>query len=491
MIIKLTKKLLPYLIFSGICSLMVLKSKVDMWDSSIIEYGLITNDLTGIKIMSFESGWIFQYYWVLIINNIANLFFIKYKIANLIIIIGFSIIILSEIKYIGYNIFKIDKKILNAGLLFFSTFPIWDIFLSSIISYHFSFMALGFLSVRLIYSSKYTLIKILGWILLTISFNLNSLMLFLPTLGFVYDKNYHNKKYISLTTIMIFLIGLSEYIIYKLIYPPTGVYLGYNKIKFDIYVFIKSALINFTNFLPIILTIIIFLAARKRFKDSLITLAKKQEAFYLLLLIISSILPYILVGRSHNFTNPTDWDGRQILVLLPILTIFYSLILSEFNKLQISINLNYYLVPIALSCLLVFNTIYKLNRQIFEEDLITVLKRNTEQIDPFQKIQIIGNTPGPSFRFYESNLLFYKVTGNINHITNISNKRVVKMDYPYLANLKRYSSYNIFEINNSIGKNEIIINIYTIGYSSVKDMILNSLGLNKNKHIEILSIHKN
>ncbi len=55
MIFKIKKQLFPYLIFSGFCTLIILKSKVDMWDSSIIEYGLTTNDLTGIKIMSFEA----------------------------------------------------------------------------------------------------------------------------------------------------------------------------------------------------------------------------------------------------------------------------------------------------------------------------------------------------------------------------------------------------------------------------------------------------
>jgi hypothetical protein len=484
------KKLAPYLIFSGICTLIILKSKIDMWDSSIIEYGLMTNNLTGIKIMSFESGWIFQYYWVLVIKNFANILFIKYKFMNLIIIIGFGITIISEIKYISIKVFKIDKDILNVGLLFFSTFPIWDIFLSSILAYHFSFMALGFLSVRLIYSSKCLLIKILGWVLLTVSFNLNSLMLFLPTLGYVYDKSIYYKKYISLNTLIIFIIGFTEYIIYKLIYPPYGVYYGYNKINFDIYVLIKSSLINLTNFLPIIFAIVIFIVLRKRFVNSLISLAKKKEALYILILIISSIGPYILVGRSHNFINPTDWDGRQILVLLPILTILYSLILSEISKFHISNYLNFYIIPIALTCLLILNIIHKLNRQVFEEDLITLLKTKNKQINSFQKIQIIGNTPGPSFRFYESNLLFYKSTGNIYHITNISDKRIEKMNYPYLANINKYASFNIFEINNIIGTDEIIINIYTNGYSSFQDMFLNTLGLNQNKYIKILSTHK-
>jgi hypothetical protein len=481
------KHLFPYVIFASFCTLIVLNSKSDMWDSSIIEYGLFNDDLSGVKIMSFESGWIFQYYWVMLNKFISNVLVIKYKFANLILIISFGIIILSELKFIIIKIFNIEKELSNLGLLFFSTFPIWDIFLSSIMSYHFSFTALGFLSVRLIYSTVNKYLNALGWIILAISFNLNSLMLFLPTLGYVYDKKLSNQKALSLKTIVIFLIGLAEYIIYKICFPPSGVYKGYNKISLDPVLFIKSILLNITNFLPILITILLFCAVKKKYIFSLFQLVKKKEALYVLILIINSIFSYILVGRSHNFFNPSDWNGRQIIVLLPILTILYTILLSEFQKLEISKTIYFYIIPIILSCMLFTNIIYKLNRQVFEEDLVILLKRNIKQINSAKNIQIIGNIPGPIFRYYESNLLVYKVTGNIYHFTSISNTRISKMQYPYLSNFHKYSSYNIFKINGDFKSNEIIINIKSNGFSTLKDMILNTLGLNHFRSINIIS----
>lgn len=81
MIFKI-KNLFHYLIFSVFFTLIIMKSKFDIWDISIIEYRLTINGSTGMKIMSFSRGWIFQYYWVFVIRSLANILFINVEFKN-------------------------------------------------------------------------------------------------------------------------------------------------------------------------------------------------------------------------------------------------------------------------------------------------------------------------------------------------------------------------------------------------------------------------
>ena len=477
-------KYLPYLIFTFFCTILIYFSKSDMWDSVLIEYAFLTNNFSGIKQMAFDSGWIFQYHQIILTKFLSSIFSIHYRFVNLIYIIISGILCINEIKFITKNIFKVREKFANIGLLIFSVFPIWHIFLSTILSYHFTLMTFGLLSVRLILLSKNKLTTFGGYLILIITYNLNSLMLFLPVLSYVYDIGFSDKKKPSLNTIIILIIAILEYIVYKYLSPPRGLYNGYNILNFNINSIILNSIINLTNLFPIFCLLFLLILLRKKFINQIIKYTHNKKFYLLCLLLISSVITYIIVGRSSNLFNIRDWNSRQIIILSTIITILYSIIIDEFNKIEPKLNYIFFILPIILFLQLTNESINKLNRQIFEKDLIILIKEQKNQIDKFQKIAIIGNYPKPYFRYYESNLLFYKALGHIDYATKISENDQKSFKLPdYSDGRNLYEYHNIYKYNSKL-KGQLNMYIECFGYENLIDKIKNILHFKNDRLIK-------
>lgn len=452
-------------------------AKHDMWDGVIIEFASKIKNLSGLKAWFFESGWIFQYFQLKYFINIALYFNLNYKIINDLSILIFGLLFIKEVEYISLTIFKLSKNSTLFVLCLLSIFPTWSVLLSSVLTFYFLCLVLSLLSLRFLHSNHLVL-NVFSIILLLIIYNYNSLLSFIPILSYLYDNNIDDKgfKKPSYKTVIILIFAILYYVYFKILHPPSGLYVGYNIIKLDkkfISIFLNS-LYGYSTFL--ILPIFLLLFVKK------LTYKQNKQLFYIFVLFTSSIIPYTLVGRYVDIFSFIDWDYRHaFLISLPI-CIFFG-ILFDSSKLYINIyKIFIYFLHLSL---LLSGFFVKFNRKIFEEDLINVLKKQ-KIVFKNSNIQIIGdNLPLPHIRPYESNYLFYKLNNSQNNWTSISNKYNPNNNIPiYIINKHNYQLENVF-IYEKINK-KLIINIKVIGYKTKKDILLNFFNLNNNKSIVII-----
>ena len=68
-----------------------------------------------------------------------------------------------------------------------------------------------------------------------IIYNYNSLLSFIPILSYLYDNNIDDKgfKKPSYKTVIILIFAILYYVYFKILHPPSGLYVGYNIIKLD------------------------------------------------------------------------------------------------------------------------------------------------------------------------------------------------------------------------------------------------------------------
>ena len=200
--------ILPFLLFFIFVYVPLSISKYEMWDGVIIDYANNINNTLGIKTWFFESGWIFQYYQLESYFKLAAFFNTTYKIINDIGILIFGIILIKEFKFICTNLFKITDINTLFVLCLISIYPAWSTFLSSVLTFYFLCFVFGLVSIRLLHTSKihYNIISIF---ILIIVYNYSSLLIFLPSLSYLYDDKLSEERYFSkpsFKTIFIFSI---------------------------------------------------------------------------------------------------------------------------------------------------------------------------------------------------------------------------------------------------------------------------------------------
>lgn len=474
----------------------------DMWDGVIIAFAKEQNNYEGIFTYFMESNWILQYPLSILVIELSKLFDMDYKDMNAIFSFITFVFFLNESRIFSRKLLRLSKFENTILILLISTFPTWGVLFSSIMTFHLFCMFTGLLSIRLIHSDKVFYV-ILGFLLLIFSLNFQSLLSFLPVLSFMYDtmnsKDTSNNilKCFSKKTSLVLLSSFFVYILLHVFYPPTGLYENYNSLSiFSLSGLIKiglSSILYFTFLIPFILSMGLFLLFKILF-PRMATSFKIENIDYsltlsLIVLSFSSIFPYMMVGKSTNLFE-FDWGIRQAFPLSIPISLFIVHILKSIhlnNKfflgghIFILILLNFFILS--------FNTIKKINREIFLSKLKVELSKKKELISSGGVVEILSrDIPSPVPRSYELNYLMYTSLGHFKNWWIIGNYENENYEIPeIILKNKSYQTKYIFEYNPQDRINRTVIYIKSENFIGFKNEIKNLFYPN-NSTVEINNI---
>lgn len=471
----------------------------DMWDGTIIEYASISKNFDGIEIYFFESKWIFQYYlskFIIILSNFLNL---GYKNLNAIFLYIIFLIFLFENLYLSKNIFNLDKKSQNWYLILLVTFPGFSVLSSSIMTFHILCFTVTLFAIRVIHTNLIKYKQIFGYFLIFLSFGFKPLLVFSPMLSICYDYSNKQKYYFSYKTILILVLSVISFLL-RLISAPTGNYEGHNPIIF----FQKDAFNNIINGIYyyatypaitiivsfLLITILILFKCKIKLKKYLF----KNFIYILipiLILFFCSSFPYIAVGKWVAFWDIKEWTHRHaLLISIPFSLFSITFINNIFNFFQISSISKNKIINFVFIIFLTINLTFflssmieRLNRKIFENNLIYSLKNHFKNpIEPGY-VQLISSTHAniPRFRGVEVNFLLYKTFDQRSYYSSFFSKKnkEFKVNELMLKNEKYQQKY-IFSKNLKCTN---YIYLESNGYLKLSDKIKNILRIQSPKVI--------
>lgn len=480
----------------------LLMFKRDIWDGTIIDYNLSLNNYEALRQWFFSSGWELQYYLLIFQDKIAEI--INFPTRH--IILGSSILALIglsiEIYLLAKNKFGIKREVSLLSSLLFLCLPTWNVLSSSVMNIHLICLYLSLIGVR-IFLDNGRLRWIFGIFLILMSYQLNSLLFFIPILVLVIERiksnNTEIKKFLSKRLFMVSLLSITYFIIIRSVNPNYGLYIGYNQISFptspgSIEVYIRNIL-NFSSYLVIpFISLFSIVFLKFLFNSSKVVFSRliPKNVVWLLLLYFAAIFPYIAVGKTTNIMELTDWTQRQSFVLTIPLVLLTGSLISQFSDLREG-SRNYLrkgtifaftlLLPLFL---LVDSFAIKLNRQNFESELITQLQMDPRIPSP-GTFQIYGTgIPKPDFRSYESNFLLYETYSKASWWSVIGAKKDLEFELP-LWMKSQYSDSYVYEYSKKRCKS--YAEIRSDGYSSpMISLLQNYLGINDGE-IQILNLN--
>ena len=407
------------------------QSSMDMWDGVVFSYASETVNYEGSRISLLLFGWYLQYFLY------KGLFWLEhsteisfFKLATLIAFLSTA--------FLGREVFLFSKKVLRLeyyysvyALYFFAVFPIWQIFFSSIHSIFIICIFFCFLGVRLVFTSQSIFIKSFGFMIIALSFQLNSLLVLGPCLGYAYQVAGDNLKtnfwLPNKKTISIFLLAVAIYLVLKVIFPSSATSSdGYNSIinplsSTENFLIILAGIKSFASFFailfaPILVFFLINLFLIKNYLSDFIAHIKKNYLIFLAtsILLVASIFSYIMVGKASvlSFDTVAGWGMRHSILLATIFPIFLAIIFRSVSLADQQSKLGHVFLSLTLCISLSFLTVgiaSKINRMQFQDDLIMLLKK--EEVKPgivYFMFSDLSELPDPQMREYERNYTFYK-----------------------------------------------------------------------------------
>ena len=434
----------------------------DFWDGRIISHALSIDDLSGVNFWFSSSGWYIQLflikfaYYVQSNSIFSGIFFIK--VISFISLVG----LVYESMKIGSKIYKFSDSEKRFFGISIAVFPAWSTLLSSVLFIYIFCTWLVFLGVRLIMQSKSKLKIYIGFLLLAISFQLNSNFLFSIGLGLSFylisirfnQKVKNLEKDLRFRFIGIIVMSISSYGLLRLLFSPYGLYEEYNQIS--ILSLFKSILLSnnfgFASFpIFIFLSIIVTLLIYKRnfFKWSNLKIEKKEilfsPLFHGFILLFFASLPYILVGKQTNILEISDWSQRHSFLLsfpLALLIIGLDRFVNGLSAKPL-INSKVLIMPtiLILFFLLLSGFYIKFSRASYEAGIINTL--SSQIVPPPGKLTIETNYKiNPRMRFYEVNWLMYKAFNKEFWYSNINKSNLTDKEE---NNLKLIRSSQIYK----------------------------------------------
>ena len=421
-----------------------------MWDGVIISFAVERRDFRGLQNWFFSSGWELQYFLVRLEDWLAGSTGIGFRTLDRGIAATALAVVVWETKNICLQYFAVSRRwALNAGILV-AVFPVWQFLFSSVMTIHLVCLAIGLLSVRLI-QHELRGIEFVGYFLAFTSYQLNSLLVFLPIMIFVIGRinsvtsiqsnRWKQRASATLGTALLY------YLVRQLLNRPYGAYESYNEIVFpdsfrDI-LRLGFHTLNFATFLILLLTgALTSLAFKIRECNTGSELAsvtsptgksrlRRTRTQGASLLVFASVFPYIVVGKSASLIRPWDWEIRQGILLAPALSILVVVLLQyrvqDVTRIQnmrcrLKSQVPFLSVVLISSTFLVMGMGSKLSQLSFEEKLLEGLRKEELSFEG-HIVQFISMSDSvPSLSDYEGNFLLYRLSGSAKHFVRFSNE---------------------------------------------------------------------
>ena len=406
-----------FVLFSGIPLFFL----PNVWDGLIFDYGLITENLSGIKTFYQEIGSPFQLFFFYLIFFIKKITFIPHEflfdLFTIIVLILFSY----EIKKYSTILFGLDNKWSNLCAIFAITCPLWDSLIAINLGLYLFCFYLALLGYRL-FISKNLYIKIIGVIIILFSFSIKSNISFIFGLCLAHNlRLYLNKETVKKYSLLfIFFLSAFSYLIDINFFPPHGYFEDYNKIKIENLNFFNLAknIYNYLTFFIFYLWIPIFYLLILRFKGKKIkffNLFKKEDVInYLTIIIIfaASIAPYVLVNKSSDLFYFTEYTDRHAFLLPVSFGLFFTILFKKINdvsrvkKIHLLILILFLLQNLSILSIAYYT---KIESAFFRYDFVEKLKK-IEKL-PGGNVQIISSHMPGYLRHYEVSYYFFKAYG--------------------------------------------------------------------------------
>ena len=496
----------PYLTLVLVMGFQLSRSRIDMWDGTIISYAAKTGDFEGIKHWFFDSNYQIQYFLIRLEAGIAEFLGISFHVFNILIILFALWVVISQTKVLAREIFGLSREFSIFAACLVTVMPVWNTLVSSVLTYHVLALGFGLFGFKLLLDKSKT-VNVCGLLFCGFSFQLNSMLVFLPSLAlmaFLTRAETENKKIRLQHTGILLVSGTLYFILIRIFHPPTGEYVGYNGFinPFNLDGFTTS-LINikaFLTFLVIPILVLLMFAPliisrnKSQLKNRIFSIAQNKGNHMLIALMIFSVFPYLAVGKCASIRDFTDWSGRQGFTLVVPLAIFTASMLETFfsSKDTAVVTTDKWLVFTAFFSLIIISSILmlglatKINRQDFELDLRSELTKMVAEPAP-GTLQIIGDgIPGPFFREYESNFLLFETYGKIVWWSRISNNYDESFKIPALISKSVPASTSLFEKSPLNCRTSIRID--AVGYVGSLDALRNFFKLPNERQVKILSI---
>lgn len=503
-------KAIPLVLFFLFVTIPMLYLPRDMWDGTIIEYASLIYDFSGLKSYFSESNWFLQYPLSLAIIEISQILKISYKNLNALVVLIIMIVFLRETLFFAERQIKLSKLNSYFALALVVTFSTWGVLLSSIMTVHFLCMAIGLLSVRIIHK-KTLILTLLGYTALVISLNLQSLLVFLPVLSYIYDLSERSEVKQSWfvkpskETIFIFGTCIVLYLVIQLFYPPSGLYENYNSISissFDSLTKVAFSSIAMVTFLlPILLTVtginLLAVMVKKKIKPiNGLNSYNAKRVTWLLILFCSGLFPYAVVGKYSTLWGIGDWSSRQaFLIVLPTCLLTILCLQCLYDKFSAGlvrkcIHIGGAVIFLFHLTLLTIDIKHKSNRQIFVTQLENIMQANEVKLKP-GLLEIIGiDLPTPPFRPYEANFLMYSATGKANWWARVGKNEDKNFTIPcYLKESKDYQIKYVYNYEPEHANNHTVVEIKASGYRGRLNLVRNLMGISSPGEVELIRIY--
>jgi hypothetical protein len=484
-------------------------SNHDMWDGALTSYAFEVNNISGSRLTLLDHGWYLQHFLHLILFKLAsNLYLTFFQLSTLASLL-FTLLMAREVLLLSKNVFQLDNFFAKLALCLFIIFPVWQIFFSSIHIIFILCILLGFVGSRYVHSENQFAIRLIGYLFIILSFQLSSMLVFIPVLSYAYQLNNRNTNLSFLPSVVpffLFALACTYYLGTKIIFPPVSeINETYNQLinplaSQESFLIVLNSFKSYSTFLVLLLPIaFLFLVNIATSKTYLRSFYKKIQdnfptLFSLIALLIASVFSYAMVGKASMLTVEyiMQWGARHSILLAPVVAIFiawlFQMVLVGSPR---SFKDHFFItITILLSATFLFiGFASKLNRHEFEAQLIDALK--VENINPgivYLVLQSSSENPVPIMRSYELNYLFYRTYGNIKHDVYFAVEGNTVLEDPSITSEERNRltmsqknsqamwNRDIYDPSDTKCKSIILMDIK--GFSGTLNVIQNTLGLN-------------
>jgi hypothetical protein len=332
-------------------------SSMEMWDGVVGMHALAQNDWLTLKGWLLNSNWYLTYGLFLLADALQQLAglpcWIFFKLWILLMIVGIAF----EVNKLAKQVFELPEAVAAwlAALVF--SFPLWYVFFSfTPMLGHLTCAWLALIGYRFLYSNK-LLLKTIGLVFVTLSFQLASNCAFILALEIGRWAISRNKaEWPYARSVLLLALSLAVFAATRVIWPPIGTYVGYNHFLNPLQISSWVSYAKYSAFFATWLLLLVPMAVgawwvsrRHRQAASVIAQSGQQDWKKLAFCVfvgLSACAPYIAVGlgsplftvsvassssvsavlASHSATLPVSvwyggWGARHVLLMMVTLII--------------------------------------------------------------------------------------------------------------------------------------------------------------------------
>ncbi|NBU81604.1 MAG: hypothetical protein EBS55_08155 [Flavobacteriaceae bacterium] len=422
------------------CFPIIWLSRGDFWDGTYISYATETNDYSQLHKWFSMSSVQLQYYLILGVDSIANLLNLPFTRVNAVLNCIILLLFLLEFRKISEKYFHFTSlEKLLAGVVL-AIFPAFSLFSSSVLTFYLVSLFLGWHGSRkYVESIKW---KKLGYfVIIVVSFQYQVMLLVNIVLVTGYSAiKFPKSRIYNSNLIFVFLSSVLFKILAQIYNAPSGLYENYNKIKnplnsdkvIDFFYGVKSyssfLLISIFAITPVLIYMFFKNSQSRNATNGYHELTKSNtESIFCVSLLLGSITPFLLVGKSTSLFWLDFWSGRHSIPLAPALGLFSAKLLKMLSldlpsKLKVKTGIISVILVVGLCSSLIMRDFLQKNQLLNLKYGITssLIESKIEIPEGYVNVQVSGVIPF-EFTPLESNYLMYKVTDNLNHYSKISN----------------------------------------------------------------------